>query len=84
LRRAASERMLAAHPARFGPDEQGRERALLGIIPFVLLMMGLGVLGLAVAYVAWPGRHVTTAERPAAPPAARAETLVELQAPNRR
>ena len=64
-----------------GPREP--ERSLLGLVPFVLLMLGLGVLALAIAVAAWPGRQLVPAQgRSAAAPAV--ETVVELQDEARR
>lgn len=70
-RRAASGQPLTAQPAKLGADERPRERPLLGLVPFLLLMVGMGVLAVAIAVAAWPGRHSLRA----APAAASATRL---------
>lgn len=54
---------------------------MLGLVPFVTLMIGLGVLAIAIALAAWPGR---TASQSAARPTAERETTLTLEAPTHR
>jgi len=50
---------MTARPAQLGEEEAGTERAMLGLVPFILLMLGLGVLAVTIAIAAWPGRQIT-------------------------
>ena len=47
---------MTALPAKVGGEELGQDRVLLGLVTFMLLMLGLGVLAVAIAITAWPGR----------------------------
>lgn len=60
-RRTANGQPVTARPLNLEAEAHGQGRPLLGLIPFVLLMIGLGVLAIAIAVAAWPGRQ------PAAP-----------------
>ena len=70
LRRTASGRSVTARPAQLGEEERGSDRMMLGLVPFLLLMFGLGVLAVTIAIAAWPGRQ---AVQPASKSAAQAE-----------
>lgn len=74
-RRASSGQPLTARPANLGSDEVTPRRPLLGLVPFVLLMLALGVLAAAIAVAAWPGRPTA---KPAAPRVAAEETTITL------
>ena len=50
---------MTARPAALGEEEAAAERPMLGLIPFIVLMLGLGVLAVTIAIAAWPGRQVT-------------------------
>lgn len=61
---------MTARPAQLGEEERGSDRMMLGLVPFLLLMFGLGVLAVTIAIAAWPGRQ---AAQPASKSAAQAE-----------
>ncbi len=65
-RSAASRRR---NEARDRGDPTDSPRLSLGIIPYILLMIGMGVLAVAIMIVAWPGRRGEYPARPAPAPA---------------
>ncbi len=58
-RRASRRKRYGAPQPRTEPE---RPRALLSTLPFLVLMMALGILAAAIIFAAWPGR---SARRPA-------------------
>lgn len=64
IRRAASGQPLTARPANLEAETRGQERVLLGLLPFLLLMLGLAVLSVAIAVAAWPGRQPLASAKP--------------------
>ncbi|WP_114229081.1 MULTISPECIES: hypothetical protein [Sphingomonas] len=82
LRRGTGGQALTAFPAQHGSDDGRKaERMMLGLVPFVLLMLGLGIMSVAIAVAAWPGRHVAQAapvRTVAAKPATTTETTIQL------
>jgi len=68
-RPARSGRKAATHRRVHSGDDRGdpidSPRALLGVVPYALLMLGLGVLAIAIIVVAWPGNR-TPVQKPAA------------------
>lgn len=75
-RRVASGRPLTAQPALIGSEQRPPHRPLLGLVPFVMLMLALGILAAAIAVVAWPGRM---GPNPPRPPQKVAETTLTLE-----
>ena len=67
-RRSARSRRSAAtrrrNAARGRGDPTDKPRLSLGIIPFMLLILGMGVLAVAIMVVAWPGRRGQYPARP--------------------
>jgi len=79
-RRAGGSNPLMAPPAPIGGEQKTAHRPLLGLIPFLMVMFGLGILAIAIAIAiaAWPGRMAWRAEQP---PPKIAEATFTLDAP---
>lgn len=64
-RRSARSRRQAQQRSRLVAIDRGdptdSPRPLLGIVPYFLLMVGLGILAVAIMAVAWPGNRLPIA-----------------------
>lgn len=64
--RASRRRARGYRPGSDLGDPLDAPRPLLGILPFALLMLSLGVMAIAIFIAAWPGRRPVDPPRPAA------------------
>lgn len=62
------QRRRRAHAARpdaaTRPEAASSARPLLGMVPFMLLMLALGILAVAIMVAAYPGQHPAKAPEP--------------------